>query len=68
LDSPRDAEDACYELNGKTLLGSRIVVEMSKPKRRYDDDYGRGRDRYDGRNGGYGGRRNDYGRGRGGGR
>uniref|UniRef100_A0A914CT55 RRM domain-containing protein n=1 Tax=Acrobeloides nanus TaxID=290746 RepID=A0A914CT55_9BILA len=68
LDSPRDAEDACYELNGKTLSGSRIVVEMSKPKRRYDDDHGRGRDRYDNRGGGYGGRRNDYGRGRGGGR
>lgn len=65
LDSAREAVDACHDLNGKTMMGSRIVVEMSKPKRRGDGDYGRGRDRYDSR-GGYdrrydrGGRRNDY--------
>lgn len=30
FDDPRDAEDACYELNGKELLGDRILVEMAK--------------------------------------
>uniref|UniRef100_A0A914C815 RRM domain-containing protein n=1 Tax=Acrobeloides nanus TaxID=290746 RepID=A0A914C815_9BILA len=73
LDSAREAVDACHDLNGKTMMGSRIVVEMSKPKRRGDGDYGRGRDRYDSR-GGYdrrydrGGRRNDYSSNYGGGR
>ncbi|XP_018497759.1 serine/arginine-rich splicing factor 5 [Galendromus occidentalis] len=30
FEDTRDAEDACYELNGKDLLGDRIVVEMAK--------------------------------------
>ncbi|OQR73591.1 serine/arginine-rich splicing factor 4-like [Tropilaelaps mercedesae] len=30
FDDPRDAEDACYELNGRDLLGDRILVEMAK--------------------------------------
>ncbi|CAD5232064.1 unnamed protein product [Bursaphelenchus xylophilus] len=31
FENPRDAEDVVYELNGKELLGSRIVVENCKP-------------------------------------
>lgn len=30
FEDTRDAEDACYELNGRDLLGDRIVVEMAK--------------------------------------
>uniref|UniRef100_A0A914D3Y3 RRM domain-containing protein n=1 Tax=Acrobeloides nanus TaxID=290746 RepID=A0A914D3Y3_9BILA len=58
LHDSRDADDACYELNGKELLGERIVVEMSKGRRQDRGGYGGG--------GGYGGR-GGYDRGYGGG-
>jgi arginine/serine-rich splicing factor 4/5/6 len=35
FDDPRDADDAVYELNGKDLLGDRIIVEHARgPSRR----------------------------------
>ncbi|KAG5674545.1 hypothetical protein PVAND_004505 [Polypedilum vanderplanki] len=43
----RDADDAVYELNGKELLGERVVVEPARGtargshRDRYDDRYGR---------------------------
>lgn len=49
----RDADDAVYELNGKELLGERVVVEPARGtargshRDRYDDRYSsRGRGRY----------------------
>ena len=33
FDDPRDAEDACYELNGQKLVGERVTVEMSEKNR-----------------------------------
>ncbi|XP_055848600.1 serine-arginine protein 55 isoform X6 [Episyrphus balteatus] len=55
----RDADDAVYELNGKELLGERVVVEPARGTAR-----GSHRDRYDDRynnrrGGGGGGRYND---------
>uniref|UniRef100_A0A0K8U0D6 Serine-arginine protein 55 n=1 Tax=Bactrocera latifrons TaxID=174628 RepID=A0A0K8U0D6_BACLA len=50
----RDADDAVYELNGKELLGERVVVEPARGTAR-----GGHRDRYDDR---YGGRRGGGGR------
>ncbi|XP_067619635.1 serine-arginine protein 55 [Eurosta solidaginis] len=52
----RDADDAVYELNGKELLGERVVVEAARGTVR-----GNNRDRYDDRYGrrGGGGRYND---------
>ncbi|XP_037884570.1 serine-arginine protein 55-like isoform X4 [Glossina fuscipes] len=50
----RDADDAVYELNGKELLGERVVVEPARGTAR-----GSNRDRYDDR---YGGRRGGGGR------
>ncbi|XP_037945232.1 serine-arginine protein 55 isoform X2 [Teleopsis dalmanni] len=53
----RDADDAVYELNGKELLGERVVVEPARGTAR-----GSHRDRYDDRYGnrrGGGGRYND---------
>uniref|UniRef100_A0A1A9WPG4 RRM domain-containing protein n=1 Tax=Glossina brevipalpis TaxID=37001 RepID=A0A1A9WPG4_9MUSC len=50
----RDADDAVYELNGKELLGERVVVEPARGTAR-----GSHRDRYDDR---YGGRRGGGGR------
>ncbi|XP_050305501.1 serine-arginine protein 55-like [Anthonomus grandis grandis] len=45
----RDAEDACYEMNGKDLMGDRITVERARGTPR-------GTDRYkDNRRGSYGG-------------
>uniref|UniRef100_A0A1B0DG92 Uncharacterized protein n=2 Tax=Phlebotomus papatasi TaxID=29031 RepID=A0A1B0DG92_PHLPP len=47
----RDADDAIYELNGKELLGERVVVEQARGQARgghrdrYDDRYSR-RGRY----------------------
>ncbi|KAL9891930.1 serine-arginine protein 55-like isoform X1 [Glossina fuscipes] len=54
----RDADDAVYELNGKELLGERVVVEPARGTARgsHRDRYGD--DRYGGRRGG-GGRYND---------
>nr|XP_014282861.1 serine-arginine protein 55-like [Halyomorpha halys] len=46
----RDADDAVYELNGKELLGERVVVEHARPMVRRD---------------GFGGGRGFRGRGRG---
>ncbi|XP_011550844.1 serine-arginine protein 55 isoform X2 [Plutella xylostella] len=56
FDDYRDADDAVYELNGKELLGERVVVEpargidrsaeRSRRDRHYDRDRG-GRSRYD---------------------
>ncbi|XP_070496649.1 serine-arginine protein 55 isoform X1 [Chironomus tepperi] len=52
----RDADDAVYELNGKELLGERVVVEPARGtarggshRDRYDDRYGRRGGRYDSR-------------------
>lgn len=52
----RDADDAVYELNGKELLGERVVVEPARGTARGPGgrrEYDRGGDRYDrGRGGG----------------
>ena len=32
FDDPRDAEDACYEKNGRDLLGQRVRVDIAKVK------------------------------------
>ncbi|XP_055331331.1 serine/arginine-rich splicing factor 3-like [Paramacrobiotus metropolitanus] len=67
FEDPRDAEDASRELDGRTLCGRRVRVEMSsgrsKPKRfgegrRDDRDRRGGRDRDD-RRGGRNGRDRD---------
>ncbi|CAJ0581519.1 unnamed protein product, partial [Mesorhabditis spiculigera] len=51
----RDADDAIYELNGKDLVGERVVLELSR--RGPNDRFDRGdRDRYDDRRGRDGGR------------
>ncbi|XP_049284003.1 serine-arginine protein 55 isoform X4 [Anopheles funestus] len=42
----RDADDAVYELNGKELLGERVVVEPARGTARGPSGY-RERDRYD---------------------
>uniref|UniRef100_A0A914E084 Uncharacterized protein n=1 Tax=Acrobeloides nanus TaxID=290746 RepID=A0A914E084_9BILA len=44
MNDPRDAEDAVYDLNGKSLLGMRVIVELAKGKPRgyggaYRSDY-----------------------------
>merc|ERR1712001_582339 len=60
----RDAKIACEDLNGTTLDGQKIKVEISHGKgsdRRRDDRRDGGRDR---RDGGYGGRGRSFGRGR----
>lgn len=57
FDDHRDADDACYELNGRDLMGERITVERARGTPRGSDQY-----RGSGRNGrGYGGppRRNE---------
>jgi len=51
LSDDRDADDAVYDLNGKSLMGMRVVVEIAKGKPR-----GGGGDRYGGGRSG-GGRR-----------
>ncbi|XP_026472969.1 serine-arginine protein 55-like isoform X2 [Ctenocephalides felis] len=54
FDDYRDADDAVYELNGKELLGERVIVEAARGHARGN---GYGRDRYDdrfGRRGRYG--------------
>ncbi|KAK4872236.1 hypothetical protein RN001_016360 [Aquatica leii] len=42
FDDYRDADDAVYELNGKELLGERVVVELARgqPRRATDRYYG----------------------------
>ena len=45
FDDYRDADDAVYELNGRDLLGSRVVVEHARGPRR--DNRGGGGDRRD---------------------
>lgn len=49
FDDYRDADDAVYELNGKELLGERIVVEHARGNARR---VGGGGDRYGGGGGG----------------
>uniref|UniRef100_A0A1L8DG37 Putative alternative splicing factor srp55/b52/srp75 rrm superfamily n=1 Tax=Nyssomyia neivai TaxID=330878 RepID=A0A1L8DG37_9DIPT len=55
----RDADDAIYELNGKELLGERVVVEQARGQARgghrdrYDDRY-RGRGRFSDKSSRYG--------------
>ncbi|XP_074036959.1 serine-arginine protein 55 [Leptinotarsa decemlineata] len=51
FDDHRDADDACYELNGKDLMGERITVERARGTPRGSDQW-RGRD---GGGRGYGG-------------
>ena len=49
FDDPRDAEDAVYELNGRSLNGDRVVVEHARRP-----GSGRGdRDRFGGGGGGF---------------
>ncbi|XP_024083744.1 serine-arginine protein 55 isoform X2 [Cimex lectularius] len=55
FDDYRDADDAVYELNGKELLGERIVVEHARGNARRGG--GGGGDRYGGGGGGGGGGR-----------
>ncbi|XP_056639341.1 serine-arginine protein 55-like [Diorhabda carinulata] len=46
FDDHRDADDACYELNGKELMGERITVERARGTPRGSDQWrGSGRDR-----------------------
>ena len=72
FEEERDAEDAVYELNGKSVNGESVNVDYAtvprmtgrgrspgyNSRRRYDDDYDRGgrSDRYGGRRQGGGGR------------
>lgn len=49
FDDSRDAEDACYELNGRDLCGERVIVEMSRRAPRSGPRFGGGS------SGGYGG-------------
>ena len=60
FDDIRDAEDAVYEMNNKTLCGDRVTVEHAKgaPRSRAGG-YGGGYDRYD-RGRDYGGGGRDY--------
>jgi len=54
FDDSRDADDAVYELNGKELLGDRVIVEISRRGPRGSGGGGYGGDR-GGRGGGGGG-------------
>ncbi|XP_067012167.1 serine-arginine protein 55 isoform X5 [Anabrus simplex] len=53
FDDYRDADDAVYELNGRELLGERVVVEHARGTARRDRGYGGG-------GGGYGPRRSSW--------
>merc|ERR1719220_2135857 len=73
MDDERDAKAAIDELNGTTIDGQEVKVELSKPRsggggggRDRDRGYGGGRDRRGG--GGFGGRDGGRDRGYGGGR
>merc|ERR1712223_336889 len=64
FDNYRDADDACYEMNGRDLLGDRVTVEIAR-----GTPHGRDREKWGtggggGRDGGRrdGGRRDDRGR------
>merc|ERR1712228_235030 len=64
FDDYRDADDACYEMNGRDLLGDRVTVEIAR-----GTPHGRDREKWGtggggGRDGGRrdGGRRDDRGR------
>lgn len=63
FDDHRDADDACYELNGRDLMGERITVERARGTPRGSDQYRGGSRNGGGR--GYGGppRRNEGSRG-----
>jgi len=67
FDDYRDADDAVYELNGKDLIGERVLVERARgvPRDGRDDRDG-GRDGGRGGGGNFRGRFNDRGGGRGG--
>lgn len=55
FDDYRDADDACYEMNGRDLLGERVSVEIARgtPHGRDREKWGggSGRDRRDDRRG-----------------
>ncbi|XP_045201045.1 serine-arginine protein 55-like [Mercenaria mercenaria] len=75
FDDPRDADDAVYELNGKELLGERLIIEHARASRGRGGGggyRGGGGGRYGGGGGygggGYGGGGGRYGGGGGGGR
>ncbi|KAI6195628.1 Serine-arginine protein 55, protein [Aphelenchoides besseyi] len=54
---PRDADDAVHDLNGRSMMGMRVVVEMAKGKPRsggFSGDRRGGRDYRDDRRGGRG--------------
>ncbi|XP_052269118.1 serine-arginine protein 55-like isoform X2 [Dreissena polymorpha] len=54
FDDPRDADDAVYELNGKELMGERLIIEHARASRGRERGGPRGGGRY-GDRGGYGG-------------
>merc|ERR1719291_1572356 len=60
FDDYRDADDACYEMNGRDLLGDRVTVEIARgtPHGRDREKWGSG----SGGNGGGGDRRDGGGR------
>merc|ERR1711944_273476 len=62
FDDYRDADDACYEMNGRDLLGDRVNVEIAR-----GTPHGRDREKW-GTGGGGGGRSRSPGRRGGGGR
>lgn len=51
FDDYRDAEDACYEMNGRDLLGDRVNVEIAR-----GTPHGRDREKWGTGSGGGGGR------------
>merc|ERR1719499_968809 len=56
FDDYRDADDACYEMNGRDLLGDRVTVEIAR-----GTPHGRDREKW-GTGGGGGGGGRDLGR------
>ncbi|XP_052766296.1 serine/arginine-rich splicing factor 5-like isoform X2 [Mya arenaria] len=73
FDDPKDADDAVYELNGKEMLGERLIIEHARASRQGGggsrgggDRFGGGGDRYGGGGDRYGGGGDRYGGGGGG--
>jgi hypothetical protein len=52
FDDYRDADDACYEMNGRDLLGDRVTVEIAR-----GTPHGRDREKWGSGSGGNGGGR-----------
>ena len=50
FDDYRDADDACYEMNGRDLLGDRVTVEIAR-----GTPHGRDREKWGSGSGGNGG-------------